>query len=40
MIKIPCIGHAAIFMKLQNNPSNGLENIYESKSEFKEAVST
>ena len=34
------MGHAAIFMKLQHNLFSRLENIYESNSEFKAAVST
>jgi len=38
MIEIPHVRHAAFSMNFQCNPSSGLQNIYESISEFKQAV--
>ena len=33
------MGHAAFSMNFQYNPCSGLQNIYESISEFKQVVS-
>jgi len=33
------MGHAALLMKFQHNPSSGLFKIYKSNNDFKKAIS-